>query len=63
MPWATVTAVAAVAIAALAFKNDRWFRRREDLSKLLERFEGAGFYVLIWRGEYVTRRQAGPLGR
>jgi hypothetical protein len=59
MPWATVTAVAAIVIAALAFMSDRWFRRRDALSKLLERFEAAGFYVLIWRGEYLTRPAGG----
>ena len=55
MPWAAVTAGAAVAIAALAFMSDRWFRRRDTLSRLLERFEAAGFYVLIWRAELLTR--------
>lgn len=59
MPWDTVTAGAAVVIAALAFMSDRWFRRREGLSRLLERFESAGFYVLVWRGEYVTRPAGG----
>jgi hypothetical protein len=63
MPWAAVTAGAAVAIAALAFMSDRWFRRRDTLSRLLERFEAAGFYVLIWRAELLTRGELWSLDR
>ena len=56
MPWTTITAGAAIFVAVLAFLSDRWFRRRDALLRLLERFEAAGFYVLIWRGEMRTRR-------
>lgn len=52
---AAVAAVVAVAVAMITLLSDRFFRRRDALSKLLERFESAGFYVLMWRGERIGR--------
>lgn len=62
--WAAVAAAAAALIAAgigvATLVSDRFYRRRDALSKLLERFEAAGFYVLVWRGEMIGRRNREP---
>jgi hypothetical protein len=54
--WAAVAAaVGALITAVVALLSDRFYRRRDALSKLLDRFEAAGFYVLMWRGERIGR--------
>lgn len=54
--WFALAAAAAAAVVALvAYVSDRSFRTRDALSKLLERFESAGFHVLMWRMEQLTR--------
>jgi hypothetical protein len=58
--WPTLlVAVAAALIGLLAYVSDRSFRTRDGLSKLLERFEAAEFYVLMWRIEQLTRGEKG----
>ena len=60
MPWAAVTPLPDFVKQDM---SDRWFRRRDTLSRLLERFEAAGFYVLIWRAELLTRGELWSLDR
>jgi hypothetical protein len=54
--WASLAvAVAAVIVAALAYTSDRFFRTRDGVGRLLERFETGDLHVLVWRMERVTR--------
>jgi hypothetical protein len=52
---ALIAASVAGFVALLALWSDRYFRTRDALSKLLDRFETAGFHVLLWRIEQLTR--------
>jgi hypothetical protein len=54
-----VIAAAAVVVAVVALLSDRWFRRRDGLEALLERFEAARFHTRMWRVEQRSRPAGG----